>query len=68
MVYGLGIGIGGEATVGQLTADIDVSASEVFDHLEFCAMGSYRWDSDTWSFQADAIYALLTDGAHSHAA
>lgn len=59
MFYGLGIGISGEASVGPLTADIDVSFSEVLDHLEFAAMGSYRWQSDTWSFQADAIFASL---------
>lgn len=38
----MGIGIDGEVGIGQRTADIDVSASEVFDHLEFGAMGSYR--------------------------
>jgi hypothetical protein len=66
MLYGLGIGIGGEASVGPLTADIDVSFSEVLDHLEMAGMGAYRWQSDTWSFQADAIFASLAgeqDGA-----
>jgi hypothetical protein len=59
LFYIVGIGIDGEATVGPLTADIDVSASEVFESLEFGAMGSYRWDSDPWAFQVDAIYASL---------
>ena len=59
VLYVLGIGIDGQARAGPLEADIDVSASEVFDHLEFGAMGSYRWDSDPWSFQLDAMYASL---------
>jgi hypothetical protein len=59
LFYIVGIGIDGEATVGPLTADIDVSASEVFESLEFGAMGSYRWDSDPWAFQVDLIYASL---------
>jgi hypothetical protein len=57
--YGLGIGIDGLATVGALTADIDVPLSDILDHLEMAAMGSYRWNSDKWSFQADAIFASL---------
>jgi hypothetical protein len=57
--YGLGIGIDGQATVGPLTADIDVPLSDILDHLEMAAMGSYRWQSDQWSFQADAIFASL---------
>jgi hypothetical protein len=59
VLYGLGIGIDGQATVGPLTADIDVPLSEILNHLEMAAMGSYRWDSEKWSFQADAIFASL---------
>jgi hypothetical protein len=59
VLYGLGIGIDGQATVGPLSADIDVPLSDILDHLEMAAMGSYRWDSDKWSFQADAIFASL---------
>jgi len=40
--YGLGIGIDGQATVGPLTADFDVPISDILDHLEMAAMGSYR--------------------------
>jgi hypothetical protein len=59
VLYGVGIAIGGEATVGPLTADIDVPFSEVLDHLEMAAFAGYRWESDTWSFQGDAIFASL---------
>lgn len=59
VLYGLGIGIGGEASVGPLSTDIDVPLSEVLDHLELAAMGAYRFQSDQWSFQADAIFASL---------
>lgn len=58
-IYLLGIGIDGHATAGPLTADIDVSASEVLESLEFGAMGSYRRDTGPWSFQIDAMYASL---------
>jgi hypothetical protein len=63
--YALGIGIDGEATAGPLTADIDVSVSEVFENLEFGAMGSYRWDSDPWAFQVDVMYAGLSGDKES---
>jgi hypothetical protein len=59
VVYVLGIGIDGQARVGPLTADIDVSVEQVFENLEFGAMGSYRRDGDSWSFQIDAMYASL---------
>jgi hypothetical protein len=59
LFYIVGIGIDGSASAGPLTADIDVSMSEVFENLEMGAMGSYRWDSDPWAFQLDAIYASL---------
>jgi hypothetical protein len=59
LLYVLGVGIGGEAEVGPYSTDIDVPASEVFDHLEFGAMGSYRRDSGKWSFQADGLFASL---------
>lgn len=59
VLYGLGVGITGEATAGPLTANIDMSFSEILDHLKFAAMGTYRWDSDDLSFQMDTIYASL---------
>ena len=59
LLYGLGIGISGEANVGPLSTEIDMSLSEVLDHLEFAAMGSYRYNTDKWSFQTDAIWASL---------
>jgi hypothetical protein len=37
--YALGVALDGAVAVGDLTADIDLSSSEVLDHLEFAAMG-----------------------------
>ena len=59
LLYILGVGIGGEADVGPYSTEIDVDASEVFDHLEFGAMGSYHRDSGKWSVQADGLFASL---------
>jgi hypothetical protein len=64
--YAVGFALDGAVAVGDLTADIDLSSSEVLDHLEFAAMGSYRYQTEPWSLQVDVIYASLTgekDGA-----
>jgi hypothetical protein len=58
--YALGIGLDGSATVGNATADIDVSFSEVLDHLDWAAMGGYRYQTESWSMRVDMIYASLT--------
>ena len=68
--YALGVALDGAVTVGDTTADIDLSTSEVLDHLEFAAMGSYRYQTEPWSLQVDVIYASLTgekDGAQGGA-
>jgi hypothetical protein len=65
-----GRGLNGAVSVGDLTADIDLRSSEVLDHLEFAAMGSYRYQTEPWSLQVDVIYASVTgekDGAQGGA-
>ncbi len=57
--YGMGAAIDGESQIGDLTVPVDVSISEVFDALEFGAMGAYRADNGTWSFTVDATYMGL---------
>jgi len=57
--YALGVAIDGAFTVGDIIADIDLSASEVLDHLDWAAMGSYRYEAESWSLHVDVIYASL---------
>lgn len=57
--YVLGLAIDGSVSVGEVAADIDLSASEFFDQLEWGGMGSYRFQQERWSFQLDVLYATL---------
>ena len=59
VLYGMGAAIDGEAQIGDLSVPVDVSISELFDALEFGAMGAYRADNGTWSFMVDATYMGL---------
>lgn len=58
-IYGMGAAIDGEAQIGSLKVPVDVSISELFDALEFGAMGAYRADNGTWSFTVDATVMRL---------
>jgi hypothetical protein len=58
--YALGIGLDGTVAAGPVETDIEKSASDIFDALEFGGMGSYRYQTDVWSLQVDAIYADLS--------
>lgn len=57
--YGMGAAIDGDAQIGDLSVPVDVSISELFDALEFGAMGAYRADNGTWSFTVDATFMGL---------
>ena len=58
-IYGLGAAIDGTAQIGPVEVPVDLSASDVFDALEFGAMAAYRAENDTWSFSADATFMGL---------
>lgn len=58
-IYGMGAAIDGDAQIGDLKVPVDVSISELFDHLKFGAMGAYRVENGTWSFTVDATYMNL---------
>lgn len=58
--YVLGLAIDGSVGVGEAAAEIDLSASEFFDELEWGGMGSYRYQLERWSFQVDVVYATLS--------
>lgn len=59
VLYGMGAAIDGDAQIGELTVPVDLSISDVFDSLEFGAMGAYRADNGTWSFTVDATFMGL---------
>lgn len=58
-IYGMGAAIDGEAQIGDLEVPVEVSISDLFDALEFGAMGAYRADNGTWSYTIDATFMGL---------
>jgi hypothetical protein len=58
-IYGMGAAIDGDAQIGDIKVPVDVSISELFDHLDFGAMGAYRAENGTWSYTIDATYMSL---------
>lgn len=57
--YVMGAAIDGETQIGDLVVPVDMSISDVFDALEFGAMGAYRADNGTWSFTVDTTFMGL---------
>jgi hypothetical protein len=58
-LYGMGAAIDGTAQIGPVSVPVDVSISDLFDALDFGAMGAYRIDNGTWSFSGDITYMDL---------
>lgn len=58
-LYGMGAAIEGDAQLGNLSAPVDLSMSNLFDALEYGGMAAYRLENDTWSFTTDATYMAL---------
>jgi hypothetical protein len=58
-LYGMGVAIDGDASIGPLDVSVDIGISDVFDSLDFGAMAAYRIENDTWSFSADITYMEL---------
>ena len=58
-LYGMGAVIEGDAQIGPVQVPVDVSISDLFDALDFGAMGSYRIENGTWSFSADVTFMDL---------
>jgi hypothetical protein len=57
--YLMGAAISGTTGVRGVSADIDLSASEVFDHLELGAMGMLAARKGSWGLGTDLIYMGL---------
>ena len=50
------LGIEGDATVGNVTTDVDVSFSDILDNLDFGFMGFVEHRRGKWSFIGDVAY------------
>jgi hypothetical protein len=58
-IYGVGASMDGSTSVGPVTADVDVSFSDILDNLEFAAMFAYRGERGRWAVGTDLIYMKL---------
>jgi hypothetical protein len=58
-LYMIGASIDGEAGVGNVTADVDVSFGDILDNLEMGAMAAYRGERGPWAVVADVIWMNL---------
>lgn len=59
VIYMIGASIDGDAGVGNLTADVDVSFGDILDNLEMGAMAAYRAERGPWAIVADVIWMNL---------
>lgn len=57
--YGWMTGIRGQTGVRDLSADVDVSFSDILSHLRFGAMGSFEVGYGPWRGMVDGVYASL---------
>ncbi len=58
-LYGLAAGMSGDVAARGISADLDMSFSDILDNLEFGAMGKLRVGYDRWSFNTEVIYMGL---------
>ncbi len=58
-LYGWLSGLDGTSGVGPLTADIDASFSDVFEHLEMAAALQFEARNGRWGLIADGFYCEL---------
>ncbi|MDC1286822.1 hypothetical protein N8198_02945 [Gammaproteobacteria bacterium] len=60
-IYLFATEISGEAQLANVTADVDMSFSDILDNLDLGFMGYVRHRRDKWSFIADIAYLKITD-------
>lgn len=53
-------GLNGDVTVGERSVAIDKSFSDIFENLDFAALGAVELGKDDWSVLADVIYLDLS--------
>ena len=54
-VYALGAALDGEIALGPFTADVNMSASDVFSNLDMGAMAAYRGEKGRWAVMAVSV-------------
>jgi hypothetical protein len=55
-------GVDGQVGVGSVATDVDLSFSDIFDHLKFAVMGYGEARVNQWVFGVDALYMAIGDG------
>ena len=58
-VYGLFVGIEGDARLSGVTSDVDVSFDDILDNLDIGGMGFVEHRRGKWSFIGDVAYLKL---------
>jgi hypothetical protein len=58
-LYGLAAAMSGDVAVRGVPADVDVGFDQIWDNLEFGAMGKLRVGHGRWALTADVIYMGL---------
>lgn len=59
--YGWMTGINGTMSIGDRTADVDITLKDVLKHLDMAFMAAAELGYKRWSFTGDLIYARLHD-------
>jgi hypothetical protein len=59
-IYGFMIGIEGDAKVGNVTSDVDVSLNDILDNLDIGFMGFVEHRRGKWSFIGDVGYLKIS--------
>ena len=59
-MYAFMFGIEGDATLGNVTSEMDVSISDIFDNLDMGFMGVAEHRRGKWSFIGDVAYLKLS--------
>ena len=58
-VYFMGGAISGTTAVGPVEAQVDLSASQLLNNLQFGAMLNYRGETETYAVNADVVFMGL---------
>jgi hypothetical protein len=59
-IYAFMLGIEGDATLGNVTSDVDVSLNDILDNLDIGFMGFVEHRRGKWSFIGDVAYLKLS--------
>jgi hypothetical protein len=58
-VYFMGGAISGTTTIGPVVAQVDLSASQLINNLQFGAMLNYRGETEKYAVNADVVFMAL---------